>query len=118
MAKTPKADKKLHFDEYQLLAYRTANTHLERDWRIVVHALGLTGEAGEVVDNIKKRYGHGHNLDLALLEKELGDVLWYIAALATEYNLSLGDIAAKNILKLKARYGDKFSVAKSKNRRE
>lgn len=118
MAKTPKADKKLHFDEYQLLAYRTASTLVGRDQRIMIDALGLAGEVGEVVELIKKRYGHGHNLDLATLEKELGDVLWYLAALATEYNMSLGDIAAKNILKLKARYGDKFSVEKSKNRRE
>lgn len=79
---------------------------------------GLTGEAGEVADLIKKHFGHGHELDLIKVNKELGDVLWYLSQLAEQFGLSLDDVAQANIDKLKKRYPDGFSEEASKNRRE
>lgn len=102
----------MNFKEYQEQSSRTDGGNL------TAHFLGLCGEAGEVVELFKKHIGHGHELDLAKLEKELGDVLWYISAISTGLNLSLEDIAIANIAKLKARYPDKFSSERSINRVE
>jgi len=82
----------------------------------MVFALGLTGESGEVADLIKKWIGHDHPLDLEKLRKELGDVLWYIAAIADNFHIDLSDIAVTNILKLRSRYPDGFSSKMSQNR--
>jgi NTP pyrophosphatase (non-canonical NTP hydrolase) len=69
--------------------------------------LGLCGEAGEVADKVKKVlrdrdgiYDEAVRDDLRL---ELGDVLWYVAQLATELDLSLEDIATANLAKLASR---------------
>jgi NTP pyrophosphatase (non-canonical NTP hydrolase) len=79
-------------------------------------AMGLAGEAGEVVDLLKKHLGHGHDLDKVKLTKELGDVLWYVSAIAQSAGLDLGEIAHANVEKLRKRYPNGFSVEASRNR--
>jgi len=81
--------------------------------KIAYAALGLAGEAGEVAEKVKKliRDADQHrNVDGTLtdefkdaLRKELGDVLWYLAAVATEAGLSLSEVAEANIAKLRSR---------------
>ena len=70
-------------------------------------ALGLSGEAGEVADKVKKVYrdSEGEISDEKRLEiaKELGDVLWYLANLANELNADLEFIAESNLDKLNSR---------------
>jgi hypothetical protein len=105
-------------DEYQKLASKTVNMKISDEMRIATFALGLSGEAGEVADMLKKHLGHGHNLRIDDLRKELGDVLWYVAALATVHGLDLSAIAQANIDKLKKRYPEGFSSERSKNRGE
>ena len=83
---------------------------------MVWNALGLAGEAGEVADLVKKGVFHQHGLDLEKLKKELGDVLWYVAALCTTSGLSMSDVMQANIEKLKARYPDGYSSQASINR--
>lgn len=80
--------------------------------------LGIAGEAGEVADVIKKEVFHDHPEDTEKIKKELGDVLWYVAAVATVYKLDLEDIAVANLEKLKKRYPDGFSSERSLNRSE
>lgn len=67
-------------------------------------ALGLAGEAGEVCEHVKKTIrddgGRLSQKRRRKLEKELGDVLWYVAALASELDLDLGEVAALNVDKL------------------
>jgi NTP pyrophosphatase (non-canonical NTP hydrolase) len=109
----------MNFEEYQKLAETTAGKFPEEErifWTLIT-TLGLTGEAGEVADYLKKVYGHGHKLDEVKLMKELGDVLWYVADICTKLNISLDDVASLNIEKLKARYGEGFSQQKSQNRK-
>jgi NTP pyrophosphatase (non-canonical NTP hydrolase) len=69
--------------------------------------LGLCGEAGEVADKIKKvMRDRGGVIDAAVrddLRLELGDVLWYLAQLATELELDLGEVAEANLAKLASR---------------
>jgi len=74
---------------------------------IVYPTLGLAGEAGEVAENVKKmiRDDAGILSDerRGAIAKELGDVLWYVAQVATEADLDLDEIAATNLAKLLSR---------------
>jgi len=108
----------MELDEYQQLALRTAG-HRENTEQVLLYtALGLTGESGEVAEMIKKTFFHHHPLDREALAKELGDVLWYLAVMADALGKSLDDIARQNIDKLRQRYPEGFSAARSLNRAE
>jgi NTP pyrophosphatase (non-canonical NTP hydrolase) len=102
-------------DEFQTLAMRTAGDSSDDGW-ILEKALGLSEETGEVLGLLKKSGWHGRELDRDALRKELGDVLWYVAALAHGHGFSLSEIATANIEKLRKRYPDGFSVERSLNR--
>ncbi len=82
--------------------------------------LGLCGEAGEVADKVKKVLrDRGDVFDAQIrddLRLELGDVLWYVAQLASELDLDLEDIAAANLAKLASRM-DRNVIAGSGDRR-
>ncbi len=105
----------MDFTEYQRLAQRTSNTRLAVD-KLFNGALGLSGESGEVADLVKKYMYQGHTLNDAEIINECGDVLWYIAEIATAFNVSLEDIAVRNIEKLKKRYPDGFDSTRSIDR--
>lgn len=74
---------------------------------IIYPTLGLTGEAGEVAEKVKKiirdRDGVMTDDTRAAIAGELGDVLWYVAQIATELGLSLDDVARGNVEKLSSR---------------
>ncbi|TDL96698.1 nucleotide pyrophosphohydrolase [Macrococcus brunensis] len=108
----------MNLNEYQELAGRTHNSLLTQSDALTNYALGLTGEAGEVADQIKKHVFHGHELDQVELKKELGDVLWYIANLAAVNGIELSEVAELNINKLMKRYPEGFSQEDSINREE
>src|SRR5699024_6123823 len=82
------------------------------------YCMGLSGESGEVVDELKKVLFHGHDLNIDEIEKELGDVLWYVSAIATTLGIELNMIAHNNVDKLKARYPEGFSEKDSVARKE
>lgn len=90
-------------DEYQKLAARTSRVEAPTR-RLLNAALGVAGESGEVVEHIKKHFFHGRELNKAAFISELGDVLWYLAEAASALGVSLDDVAAANIEKLKIRY--------------
>ena len=75
--------------------------------KVVYPALGLVGEAGEVANKVKKvlrdKDGVFTSEDRDAIAKQIGDVLWYCAALATDLELTLGYIASQNELKLSKR---------------
>lgn len=77
---------------------------------IHIWAHGLAGEAGEVCDLLKKVHGHGKPCDREALVKELGDVMWYLANLADAHGITLSEVAAANVEKLRVRYANGFSV--------
>ena len=92
------------FNEYQKLAKSTAV--YPDGYRMVYPTLGLTGEAGEVAEKVKKYIRDGCEDSNAFdndIKKELGDVLWYLSAIASDLDLSLEDIAQTNVEKLKSR---------------
>jgi NTP pyrophosphatase (non-canonical NTP hydrolase) len=92
--------------EYQELSRRTA-TYPGAGDNIVYPTLGLAGEAGEVAEKVKKllRDDAGVLSDerRSALAGELGDVLWYVAQVATEADLDLEQIAQGNLDKLLSR---------------
>ena len=97
----------LDFATYQLQAQTTAVYPGRGQGNYTYPALGLAGETGEVCEKLKKAIrDEGGTISperKTLLAKELGDVLWYIAALSTELGLSLEEIASGNLTKLAAR---------------
>jgi NTP pyrophosphatase (non-canonical NTP hydrolase) len=95
----------VELSEYQRLSRRTAQ--YPREAWLAYPALGLAGEAGEVAEHVKKTIrddgGQVGAERKAALAKELGDVLWYVAQLATELGLELDAIAQLNLDKLFSR---------------
>lgn len=69
---------------------------------ITYPALGLAGEAGEVANKVKKIIRDG-KMDKSELSAEIGDCLWYIAALCRDLNINMGDVAKSNLEKLYGR---------------
>lgn len=72
-------------------------------------AMGLSGEAGEVVDILKKHLFHGRILDVRHLREEMGDTLFYIAAVCNRLNIDIADVMQENTAKLLKRYPSGFS---------
>ncbi|GMX58457.1 MAG: nucleoside triphosphate pyrophosphohydrolase family protein [Candidatus Microsyncoccus archaeolyticus] len=94
------------FKEYQEEARKTA-IYPNLGSNFIYPTLGLVGEAGEVAEKIKKVIRDSEGVvseeKKQELTKELGDVLWYIANLSFELNLSMEEVALKNLEKLKSR---------------
>jgi len=92
-------------NEYQQKALETAKYPAEH--RVIYPTLGLTGEAGEVADKVKKiiRDDGGAISEEKAMEivKEIGDVLWYVATLSNDLGFSLEQVAWLNYQKLKSR---------------
>ncbi len=108
----------MNFTDYQDLAARTLGRDRTHEQQLANAALGLTGEAGETAELIKKHLFHATPLDRDAMVKELGDCLWYIAAFATVLEIPMHEIAEKNIEKLKRRYPEGFDPERSRNRTE
>ena len=94
----------MNFNDYQDQANDTAIYPNES--RLVYPALGLTGEAGEVADKIKKIIRDKRTLDVQErieIAKEVGDVLWYVAAMARDLGVDMDTMARMNLEKLRDR---------------
>ncbi|MCU5455254.1 nucleoside triphosphate pyrophosphohydrolase family protein [Bacillus cereus] len=118
------------FDDFDLSVLRTWK---KQDFKDAVSnaALGLTGEAGEVADLIKKAVYHGrgfndgslrvrsigydyeHGVSPEDVKDELSDVLFYVSAMAQEFGFTLEDVAKHNREKLEKRFPDGFSTEAS-----
>lgn len=92
------------FDEYQKQALTTAHNHPDSLMDKTIWAMGVAGEAGEVIEKWKKivayKEGKVSPEDRDDLAKELGDVVWYIAVLANSLGLSLDEVMQRNVKKL------------------
>lgn len=96
----------MDFNEYQRRAMQTDQRVSGDDLDIVVHLLGLAGEAGSVASEYKKhlRDGDAHPWWKAHMRDELGDVLWYLAAICKHLDLELDEIATANLEKARSRW--------------
>ena len=88
------------FDDYQKATSDTAI--YPTTTAILYPALGLSGEAGEVANKVKKIV-RDKELDREGIAAELGDCLWYIAALCRDLNVNMGEVAKNNLDKLQDR---------------
>ena len=100
----------MDFDRYQNEALRTDRVPM-RDGSddvlsLVVPMLGLAGETGQLLSEYKKhlRDGEAHRLFKERVSEELGDLLWYIANVASKFDLTVEEIAVANLAKVKARW--------------
>ncbi|MBR9702405.1 nucleoside triphosphate pyrophosphohydrolase family protein [Candidatus Woesearchaeota archaeon] len=96
------------FDEYHKKALSTVDEQSNDEFQIyMARVLGIVGEAGEVADKFKKIVWHREGVvneeDKEEIKKELGDVLWYVAALSDALGFTLEEVATTNISKLKYR---------------
>ncbi len=93
----------MNFNEYQNKSRKTAG-YPDIGHPVIYPTLGLVNEAGEVAGKIKKVFrdksGQISDETREALKAELGDVLWYLAQVATELGLSLDEIAEHNLTKL------------------
>lgn len=99
----------MEINEYQEQAKRTIQKYVDRDEiDEMIPFLGIVGETGSVISELKKkiRDGDGYNNFRDQITEELGDVLWYIATIATQNDISLEDIATRNLKKTIDRFSD------------
>lgn len=118
-------------NSYQKLAMRTNDgestsrlkdslqgNHDKDTGGILMACLGLSGEVGEFNDMIKKAVFHKTPLDEEHAKKELGDIMWYVAMMATSFGWELDEIMEMNIDKLKKRYPEGFNVYAANHRKD
>ena len=98
--------------------FKSMDERLSKDGlkRLLHAGMGLSTEAGEFLDALKKHIFYGKELDRVNLAEEMGDVFWYCAIVASELGINFEDVMDKNIEKLKARYGEKFTEEKADSR--
>jgi NTP pyrophosphatase (non-canonical NTP hydrolase) len=99
----------MNLNEYQEKALKTA-MYAQNESGLIYTTVALCGEAGEVADKVKKIMRGDKKLNIttkADLMLELGDCLWYIAAMAKELGYSLDKVAQTNLQKLNTRYKNK-----------
>jgi len=96
----------MNFNDYQNKSRKTAK-YPAIGHPVIYPALGLVNETGEVAGKIKKVFrdkgGEISEETRSALKAELGDVLWYVAQVCTELDLSLDEVAEYNIEKLYSR---------------
>lgn len=71
-------------------------------------AVGICGEAGELMDAVKKAIVYGKKLDEDNLVEELGDIMWYVGIILKAKNISMSDVLEKNVAKLAKRYPEQY----------
>lgn len=102
----PYRETTLDFDQYQIAARETAQ-YPDIGHNLCYPTLGLAGETGEVAERVKKMIRDDGGVltpeRREALKAELGDVLWYVAALCSELELPMSEVADYNICKLRDR---------------
>lgn len=95
-------------DEYEKAAARTLNPGLSEAERLMDAAAGLAEESGEILGLVRKHAFQSRELQRDELVIELGDALWCLAMTAKSAGLTLDQVAAANVAKLRARYPDGY----------
>lgn len=103
-------------DDYQSAASRTVNAKLSDTERLLDAAAGLAEESGEILGIVRKHAFQAHPLSRDRLQTELGDALWCLTIAAQSAGLTLEQVAAANVAKLRARFPAGYSDAASRER--
>ena len=104
--------------DYIELANRTtsASWNKEVPMEIIHGAIGISGEAGEILDSVKKSLFYNKPLDKENLILEMGDVLWYMALMMKTLNVTFEQVQRLNIKKLSIRYPEDFKDVDAVNK--
>jgi NTP pyrophosphatase (non-canonical NTP hydrolase) len=120
VSKSVKKECRMTFDEYQKKAMTTLIVNPDPLMDKTILAMGVAGEAGEVIEKWKKIVAYNNGVisddDRAELGKELADVIWYIATLANQLDLSLDQLMQQNLEKLASRKVRGVQKGKGDNR--
>lgn len=85
----------------------------------LLHAiLGLSGEAGELLDSLKKSIIYRQSIDLVHIREELGDIEFFLEALRQCLNIDREETIEHNIIKLQTRYGQSYSDQAAQERKD
>lgn len=106
----------MDFESYRADVMRTVRADLSQRDRMLVGALGLCGESGEMAENLKKMLFHDHPMDERALRNELGDVLWYWVFLCETLGFSVEDVMTVNVEKRRKRFPEGFTAENSLKR--
>ena len=104
------------FDEYAMLAARTAKSMGSTTADLTHAALGIHTEGGEFATEVKRAVIYNAFVDEARMAEELGDLLWYIALAANTLGVSLDKIAAHNFVKLRLRFPERYTDGHAEKR--
>ena len=108
----------MDFAEYEREASRTRPHYQSEDEHLLIAVMGIVGEGAELLEHLKKYRAQGHPLDKNRMRLESGDILWYLADLVDVLEITLGELADMNIIKLRARYPEGFSAERSMMRED
>ncbi len=110
----------VEYKDYQKESTRTCpnlNDQLRQGLADEMHmVLGISTEAGELLDAYKKHFAYGKELDKTNVGEEIADIMWYVSNLCRMLNIDMEEMLQRNIAKLKARYPEKFDEIKALNR--
>ena len=100
----------MDIDDYQVTAAETVQFKLGEDQSKMISILGLSGEVGELSTEYKKKFRDGDNYKLFKdkLVEELGDIFWYLSAIATQEDILLSEVAESNLKKTSERWKDLY----------
>jgi len=104
------------FAQHSYVVGQLCSPHFQvkRISRDMLHAIiGCATESGEMMDVVKKAIFYDIPPDIPNLDEEFGDLLWYVTLYCRSRSITIHDLWAQNIAKLRTRYGDKFSAEKA-----
>ncbi len=117
------SDKIIDFGDYiknvlktDKVSYARAMERLALQTRVVHGILGISTEASELEDLLKKNVFYNKPISLHQIEEEIGDIMWYVAILCHELDMDFARILDKNVKKLHARYPEGFTEKDALNR--
>ena len=108
----------MNLKEYQELCKKTAKKFDIPDLEISTWGLGIAGEAGDVASCIKKTFAHENKIVEKGIRENLGDTLWYSAMICNFFNWNMDEVLEENIVKLKKRYPDGFTLKDAQRKGE
>jgi NTP pyrophosphatase (non-canonical NTP hydrolase) len=108
--------KRTDLDDYQDMLDRCSDDGRDETLKLLHACMGISTEAGELLDVMKKYLAYGRIIDRVNLAEECGDVLWYVAIILRTLGLSFEDVMQMNINKLEKRFPEKFTADKANNR--
>lgn len=96
--------------DYKQFVDNLKNDDLDCSDVVLIHAVfGIAGEAGELIDIVKKHMAYHKPVNVAHIKEEMGDLLHYFTYLTNKYGWTLEELMEENYQKLKIRYPDGYS---------